>query len=193
MKVNIILLAIAAALVAIVTYRMGVIQLNRRLLVDLLPNLVLAFILMGALYHWAGGSKGVAQGALAGVMVTLKFIPLLVIVFWAVGEAGVLIKIHEEWIREALAGKYGLIGAFVAAVVMPSSMTGLPIVADLWDKGADRMVLITFVIVSSLVGMQIVLFRQPILGWQITGVYLACAFALSLLFAFGVGLWRMRD
>lgn len=192
MKLNIVLLTVAAALIALVTYRMGLIQLNRRFCLDLLPNLALAVVLMVALYFWAGGMHGVKLGALAGVKVTLKFVPLLVVVFWAVGEASLLIEMHKEWVREALGGKYGLIGAFLAAMVMPSGMTGLPIVADLWDKGADKKVLITFIVVSSLIGMQIVLFRQPILGWEITGVYLAFGFILSVVFTLGVGLWRPK-
>lgn len=138
MKLNIVLLTVAAALIALVTYRMGLIQLNRRFCLDLLPNLALAVVLMVALYFWAGGMHGVKLGALAGVKVTLKFVPLLVVVFWAVGEASLLIEMHKEWVREALGGKYGLIGAFLAAMVMPSGMTGLPIVADLWDKGGGQ-------------------------------------------------------
>jgi hypothetical protein len=192
MRLNLILLAIAGALIGTVIYRMGIIQVNRRFCLDLVPNLLLALGLMFALYRWGGGVGGIKEGAFAGLTTTLRFLPLLVIVFWAVGEGSVLIELHKPWVRAALAGKHGIVGAFIAAAIMPSSMTGLPIVADLWEGGADKTVLITFVVVSSLIGMQIVLFRQPYLGWEITGIYLGAAFTLSVFFAVGAGIWRLK-
>lgn len=190
-KLNVLLLAIAAILIGIVTYRMNIVQLNRKFVFDLLPNLVVGVVLLGLLYK-SGGTTAVTQGAWAGMKVTLNFIPLLLMVFWAVGEGSVLIGMHREAVHEAISGKYGVVGAFVAAVVMPSSMTGLPIVADLWNSGADKTVLVTFLMVSSLVGIQLVMFRQPMLGWHITGWYLAAALSTSFLFALGASIWRLR-
>lgn len=188
MKTNMILLSIAVSLIAVVAFRMNILKFDRRFWIDLAPLIAAAGILAFVNYYM-GGEKLLKEGAKTSALMTVSFMPMLIIIFITMGEAMALVGAFKENIVPALNGGQGILGSLFAGFIMPGSMTSLPIVKELWESGASKPSLLVFLMTSPLIGWQILLIRQPMLGWKLTGIYLMCGFIVSGLMTLTAWLW----
>ncbi len=172
-------------LLAMALYRMGAIKIDRKFMVDLLPLIIVTGVLAGCAFR-IGGSKLANDGAILSAKMIAAYAPLLTVMFLAMGEATAIINLYRPALLAYLAGKQGVFGALAAAHLIPGSLTSMPIVRELWDAGANPVPLLTFVTTSTLVGWQIAMVRQPILGWRLTFITY-CLGELAALSITGVG------
>jgi uncharacterized membrane protein YraQ (UPF0718 family) len=179
MKLNVILMCSGLSLLAASLYRMGVIQVNRKFWTDLLP-LILATAILAGFAHRLHGLALVNEGAVLSAKMIAAYTPMLIVMFLAMGEATAIINLYRPVLMTYLAGKEGVFGSLFSAYLMPGSMTSMPIVRDLWDSGANRIPLLTFLLASPLVGWQIMLFSLPILGWKVTAIRFGLATVISV-------------
>jgi hypothetical protein len=168
-RLNVLLICIGLGFLAAALYRMGVIKFDRKFVIDLLP-LIIATIALIVISCRLGGQKLVSDGGFISVKMIFKYAPMMTVVFIVMGQATAIIDLHRPALMAYLAGKQGIIGSLFAAYLMPGGLTSMPIVRDLWDKGANPVPLITFTLASGLVNWQVAMVRQPILGWKFTAI-----------------------
>ncbi len=184
---DIVLFSTAIALLFIVGYRMNLIRLDQKFILNIAPTI---FIAAALFYLNFRGNPGTASaGIRAGGTTFLSLVPMLLVAFWAMGEGMVLIRTYQAEVMESLRGGRGIAGSVFSGFAIPSSIAGLPIVKELWDAGGSKEILLVFLISSSLLNWQLVLFRQPMLGWTITAVSFAASLAASAAVAVAVWGW----
>lgn len=185
MKLNIVLMCTGLGLLATALCRMGMIKIDRKFMVDLLPLIVVTIALAGLAYR-LGGQKLTSEGTIISAKMIAAYMPMLLVMFVMMGEAMAVISLYRPLLTTYLAGKQGAFGALFSAYLMPGGLTSMPIVRDLWEKGVNPIPLIIFTFSSSLVNWQGVMVRQPILGWKLTAIN----FCLGTIVAFasaGIG------
>jgi uncharacterized membrane protein YraQ (UPF0718 family) len=168
-RLNVLLMCAGLGFLAAALYRMGAIKFDRKFVIDLLP-LIIATITLVVISYWLGGQKLMSDGGFLSIKMIFKYAPVMTIVFVVMGQATAIIDLYRPALMAYLAGKQGIIGSLFAAYLMPGGLTSMPIVRDLWDKGANPVPLLTFTLASGLVNWQIAMVRQPILGWKFTAI-----------------------
>jgi len=169
MKLNIVLVTLGVVLLFTGIMRMNLIRLDRDFLINNIPLLGGFLILAFLNYKLIDGAHSVTEGLKAGGIMAAKFAPMLLFMFITMGAAIILINHYRDSIVPYLAGRSGLFGAYFSSFVMPGSLTSVPIVRELWISNPEsRFGLLLFLGISPLVGWQVLLIRQPMLGWRIT-------------------------
>ncbi len=189
MKFNISLVCVGLMLLLGGFLRMGVIKFDRNFAINLLPILI---VLIGVLFaaYYVGGGKLVTAGLENGGKMIVTFSPMLIIMFILMGVVGVLLIRYQPQFVGYLGGTKGLLGSLVSSFLMPGSITGLPIIRQLWDSGASPGPLLLFLLTSPLIGWQMVLVQYPILGWRLTGICFGLRFLTSVGLFLIVGAFR---
>jgi len=182
---DIFLLVGGAVMVGAGLYRTGMLQFRT---VDIVPNLLLALVLCPWCW-WVAGGAGLSRGAALGVKMTVAYAPMILMSFLIAGIAMVLITHYQSRVDAFLGGRFGLLGAAGAGIIMPT-MTGMPIAREMWEAGNNHTAVLVFLLSSALLGFQIVLFRQPMLGWPLTIEYLYAASGLSMFIVLIASLYR---
>jgi hypothetical protein len=182
MKLTIVLVTLGITLLFTGIIRMNLIKLDRDFLINNIP-LLGAFLILGFLnYKLIDGTRSVTEGLKIGGIMAARFAPMLLCMFITMGAAMVLINHYRDSIVPYLAGRSGLFGAWLSSFVMPGSLTSVPIVRELWISNPEsRFGLLLFLGISPLVGWQVLLIRQPMLGWRITILMFAFNVCASLI------------
>ena len=182
---DIFLLVGGAAMVGAGLYRAGMLQFRA---IDIVPNLLLALVLCPWCW-WVAGGAGLSRSMMTGVKMTVVYAPMILMSFLIAGLAMVLIAHYQSRVDVFLGGRFGLLGAAGAGIIMPT-MTGMPIAREIWEAGGHQSAVMVFLLSSALLGFQIVLFRQPMLGWPLTIEYLYVASGLSMFIVLIASLYR---
>lgn len=169
MKLNIVLMCAGLGLLATALYRMGAIKIDRKFFIDILP-LMIGTVIIGAIVYHLGGTKMVNDAMMKSAKMITGYAPMLTIMFLAMGGATVIVELYRGTLIAYLDGRSGVFGSLFSAYLMPGSLTSMPILRTLWDAGTNRVPLLVFLLSSRLVGWQIMLILQPILGWKITAI-----------------------
>ena len=180
MKTNLSLALAGVVLLLIAAQRSGALRINRQFVINNIP-LVIALGAVILINVRVGGRDLVLKGLGAAGQMTISFFPMLVLMFLLMGEAMVLVGLYRGELTTFLSGRHGLVGSFFSAIIMPGSLTSLPIIKELWDQGASRGPLLVFLLTSPLIGWQMILLQQPILGWKLTGIKVGLGVIISVL------------
>jgi uncharacterized membrane protein YraQ (UPF0718 family) len=181
MKLNITLMGAGLGLLAAALYRMGAIKIDRKFFVDILP-LMVGTVIIGIVVYHLGGMKMINEAAGKSAKMIAGYAPMLTIMFIAMGGATVIVEMYRAPLVAYLGGRSGVFGSLVSAYLMPGSLTSMPILRTLWDGGTNRIPLVVFLLTTRLVGWQVMLVLQPILGWRITAIQ----FCLGTVVAFAI-------
>ena len=166
-------------MILLALYRMEMLKVDRKFAIDILPLAIGAGVIALVERH-LGGLKLVNEGLTASAKMIAGYAPMLMVMFLAMGGATVIINLHRGALVAYLGGKSGVFGSLASAYVMPGSLTSMPILRTLWDAGANRIPLLVFLLSTRLVGWQIMLMLQPILGWRITAIQFCLGTAVAL-------------
>ena len=170
-------------MLATALYRMGAIRLDRRFFVDILP-LVAGTAIIGVIVYHLGGTKLVNEAITRSAKMIGGYAPILTVMFLAMGGAIVIMELYQGALMAYLGSRAGVFGSLLSAYLMPGSLTSMPMLRTLWDAGANRIPLLVFLLTSRLVGWQIMLMLQPMLGWKITAIQ----FGLGTVIAFAIAI-----
>ncbi len=151
------------------------------LVLNTLPLAVITVVLLWANAR-SGGWESVSKGLEYGWKMLVRFMPILIFIFLAMGQAQVLIKNHEEAVRSGMSGERGLIASFVAGFLSPGNISGLPIVRVMWDDGFPKRALLIFLVTSTLVNLQTAMMRAPFIGWKIAGIQYGVCICIAVVF-----------
>ncbi len=134
----------------------------------------------------AGGLKTVFDGIFASGQLGKKFLPPLILMFFIAGQADVFIHRYTEVLKIWLAGQKGILGSWMAGLVVPGGMSFFPIVQEMWEEGLNKGPLLMFLLSVQMLNWQTLMFRIPLLGPKLTGILYAVTAAtnLALLFIF---------
>jgi hypothetical protein len=165
---------------------------KRSKMVSTLASYAILLVIVGAIMYLnarSGGWDQVKNGFFAGGKQALKFTPLLMIIFIAMGQADVLIQKHDTEIKEGMSGERGLMASFVAGALSPGSIAGLKPAQEMWEVGGyNKRAIFIFILASMLVNVQTTVMRGGFMGWKLTVImYGVClAMGLSVLLAFWI-------
>ncbi len=182
MKTNLLLTLTGITCLIVAGARMGVLRLDKKMAIDVLPLAVVAV----ALLVWmiaTNAQKSIAPGLVAGWRMLIGMMPMLTVMFIMTGLALMVAKQHESAVHGFLSGKGGYPGSLVVSALFPGSLTGLPMVKTLWESGAPRGPLLTFLLASPMISWQMCTFRQPMLGWKILTVQLIAGVVYAVFIA----------
>ncbi|MCX6762797.1 MAG: hypothetical protein NT093_03395 [Candidatus Moranbacteria bacterium] len=128
-------------------------------------------------YKDGGPSQVIAGGADSWkFFISRLAFPLLMAVL-ITGQVQELVIRHKEFVEVWLTGGKGIIGGVVAGVLAPLGITMLTTVKYLWEGGiADRGVLLTFLMSTTMLNICITTIRWPLLGGKVMVVYLVMGF-----------------
>jgi uncharacterized membrane protein YraQ (UPF0718 family) len=130
---------------------------------------------------------------MTGYAVSINFMPVLIMSFLAMGQGMILLSQYRQELQTFLSGQHGLPGTLVAAAVTPGSITGLPIVKEMWLAGINKECLLLFLVTSPLIGWQMFFFKLPMLGWRITIIQSVASLAVACItlicLKFGSTVW----
>jgi uncharacterized membrane protein YraQ (UPF0718 family) len=152
-------------------------------IIALMVPLVVAAI---ALLIWmiaTNAQQGITPGLIAGWRMLIGMMPMLTVMFVMTGLALMVAKQHESAVHGFLSGKGGYPGSLVVSALFPGSLTGLPMVKTLWESGAPKGPLLTFLLATPMIGWQMCLFKQPMIGWKIMSVQLVAGCFYSVFIA----------
>lgn len=167
MKINTILTVLGAAMLTAVFFRTN--KISWAFVLNTAPILV-AMAVFAWINFRLGGRTSASKGFAVGKVMAISFLPALAIMFLTMGQAMVLLSDYKDEIKSFLSGSYGLQGTVAAAGIMPGSITGLPIVKEMWYQGISRNCLLLFLLASPLINWQILFFKVPMLGWRLTAI-----------------------
>lgn len=190
MRINNALIGIALVLLSIAGYRMGILKFDRGFKTDVLPLAGFAAFMIVANF-WIGRAGLVQSGAAVSMNIFIKFLPVLVFMFITMGMATVLIGIYKESLMASLAGGKGIVATWFSSFLIPGSMTSLPVVKDLWEQGASKPALISFVLSSRLVSVWLIMMFVPMLGWRLAMIQYGFAIFASVLVTLAAWLWTV--
>jgi hypothetical protein len=158
MKTDLWLIALGALLLCTGLYRRFPLKLDEKILIFLVPVsvMLIAAIALIILTH---NQKILPATGEDFLKITSSYIPILVMLFMSMAIAGRLVTIYQVQV-EIFLKNYGVIGAFFAAVISPSSAMASKIVNYLWANPALRVTLVTFVMVSPLLSVSVTLIRM---------------------------------
>ena len=191
--VNYILIGLAIVFLGIAAARAGIIRWEWKFAINTLPLFAMALVF--ALINWRlGGVKPVIGGTIGGMAVWIQYFPILLGMFFMMGQIGAITKMYEKEIPEFVGGKYGLGGCYFMGFALPGSLSNLPVVRDLWDRGTSLATILTFVCTAPLLSWQLPLLRVSDLGWKRTGiVYLASICIATCVYVLAWAIERYGD
>jgi len=161
-------------------YRQFPVQLDLKFVLQWVP-LALICVGCGAYLYWKGGSPLLEKGFAATGKVSANLVPLLIWLMPMMGVGAVMAICFKAEISGALQGKGGLLGAFLAAWLSPTSQSLTGFVSELWVNVSLRPTLIYALIAAPLVSWNIFLIRQMGLGWSISLRLYGISFLVAIL------------
>ena len=123
--------------------------------------------------------KGVhVQGLKSAWGMVIQILPMLLLAMVVAGAIQHLIPtaLVTKWIGAESGFRGILIGTVVGACTSGGPYVSLPIAAGLMHMGANVGTLVAFVTAWSLIGLSSIPMHIGIMGWQFTGIRLACTF-----------------
>ncbi len=155
-------------------------QVQNRLTNKLKPFAFYAFLVLasGALCYYLKGDREFRRIFAEGAGITLTLLPQICGAVLVAGFVQVLVPrdLVARWLGEE-SGFRGLVVATVAGIFTPGGpMTSFPLVVALYNSGAERGALITYITAWTLLGLQrVMVWEIPLLGSEFVLVrYLAC-------------------
>ena len=118
---------------------------------------------------YAGGWGLVRKGAFEGGKLFVVFIPTFVVAFLIVGLVKVLMDKYMDFehLGVWLSGSKGILIALLSGILTPVILPFYPLLKELWGHNVGRLAIIMFLVSLSL-NWQVMLFRVPLLGWNIS-------------------------
>ena len=136
--------------------------------------MLLVLIVLIIFNYKDGGSRQVIAGGTDSweFFISKLAFPLLMAVL-ITGQVQELVTRHRDFVEVWLTGGKGIIGGVVAGVLAPLGITMLTTVKFLWEGGiADRGVLMTFLMSTTMLNICITTIRWPMLGGKVMVAYL---------------------
>lgn len=190
MKLNAMLLVSAVILATIAGYRSNIIKFDRNFMLEVVPlaGFALALIVVNFCF---GRTALVTAGTESSMNTFIKFLPVLVFMFITMGMATVLIGLYKGSLIAFLASGKGIAATWLSALIIPGSMTSLPIVKDLWEQGASKPALISFTLSARLISVWVMIMFVPMLGWRIAMIQYGFATLVSIALSLGAWAWMV--
>ncbi len=108
-------------------------------------------------------------------VVTIKFIPVLIVFFTITGALNHLQSKHSDEFKGILAGKKGTVKMVLLAASLPGPAGGQQL-QDVWnEKGSDKTNLLICLVGMMALNSTMVLFRSKVLGGPLTLIWLSLA------------------
>lgn len=143
--------------------------------------IVLIIVLVASFNFHEGGVVQVLAGFSATLNMFTKYLAPIALMFLISGQAEVLMSNHMDLVREWLSGGRGMFAAWLAAVASPGGgLPVYPLAKSLWEQHTGRAAIMMFLVSASLCNWQVLMFRQPMLGWSSTLHLMGTGFAVSL-------------
>jgi uncharacterized membrane protein YraQ (UPF0718 family) len=140
---------------------------------------------------WLNAKSGqweqVKAGFVSGGRQFFGWLILLACIFVAMGQADVAIKKHDEEIKTSMSGKNGLPASFIAGILSPGSVAGLPTARAMWhdeDGKYRKAAIFVFIMASMLVNIQTTIMRGGFMGWELTGITYGTCLLIAIIVTF---------
>lgn len=179
MKVNLTLILIGVAFLAAGLYRTFPLQADKGFYLNNVPIWLILIGLIGWSCY-AGGIGFLQNGLRNSIKVTSQFFPMLAAIMLVMGFSVIFTKYYEATFTKFLAGRFGFIGVFGAAVGSPSSLAFAKFVEGLWPNPQVRVQLLYLLTAVPLVSYNLFLIRQMGLGPEIAAVMYKTNFAVAI-------------
>lgn len=158
MKLNLLLIALGLSLVCLGVYRINPIKLDARFLIGNGPLAVAILLILGTLRIF-GKPANMTSGFTNTCATTAGMLPLLLLLMPVIGYGTALAKMYEGPIAASLSGPFGYPIAWLTSIFSPSSTALMGAVNTLWEDKAVHGVLLYFTTVSSLLSLNLFVFR----------------------------------
>jgi len=142
--------------------------------------------LLFVLNYRDGGIKTILYGFSASGQLGKKFLPPLILMFFIAGQAEIFVYRYMEILKTWLAGQKGILGSWIAGLLVPGGMSFFPIVQKMWEDGLNKGPLLMFLLSVQMLNWQTLMFRIPLLGPKLAGILygITAVTNLALLFIF---------
>lgn len=157
---------VGMALLLFGVYRACPVEVNKKFLLQSVPLLVMAGIMVAFAFH-LGGMKWITTGVKDSLKVTGSFLPMIAGLFVVLGFSDIISRHYNDGIKEMLSGKFGYFGVFVSSFAAPSANALAKFVESLWHEQSLRPQLLYCLTVTPLLSWNIFLIRQMGLGTEI--------------------------
>lgn len=129
--------------------------------------LVACVIIMLINWH-VGGVDLVKNGTLRGLKFLVKIMPMIFLFSLLSGQIESLYIKKPEAVSSIITGPNGIAKAAIAGAIIPGGVASGPTLKSEWDKGGNRLAIISFIFSMSLINWNTLLFRMPFFGEKIT-------------------------
>lgn len=126
---------------------------------------IIAIIIVWLAIKW--GPDELLRGMRYTIQTTSQYTPMLSLFFIAMGFGFVLSTHYNDWLKELVAGKWGLPGTLFGAFIIPSSNAVAKTIEMLWQEPTARGTVLYFLSVTPLASLNIFMIRQMGFGHEI--------------------------
>ena len=188
MNLNIGLILVCLTGLTIGLYRQFPVTFDSKFLLQWAP-LAAVSVVIGIVLFWKGGSTLFFHALNATGKVSASYFPTLVWFLPVMGFSVVLATCYKEEIKEALQGKWGILGTFFASGLAPSGQALAGFIRELWDISTLRPKLLYCLTITPLISWNIFIIRQMGLGWDISWRMYVVNFAIAIFLALPFWIW----